>query len=44
MMRDSLEKQYLLGLRFGLSILDEAHKARSKQVGIWQYDLGRLGK
>lgn len=31
MMRDSLEKQYLLGLRFGLSILDEAHKARSKQ-------------
>lgn len=31
MMRDSLEKQYLLGLRYGLVILDEAHKARSRQ-------------
>ncbi|MFC4261122.1 phospholipase D-like domain-containing anti-phage protein [Marinobacter lacisalsi] len=31
MVRDSLEKQYLLGLRFGLVILDEAHKARSRQ-------------
>lgn len=31
MMRDSLEKQHLLGLRFGLVILDEAHKARSRQ-------------
>ncbi|TCA43561.1 helicase [Rhizobium leguminosarum bv. viciae] len=31
MMRDSLEKQHLLGLRFGLIILDEAHKARSRQ-------------
>lgn len=31
MMRDSLEKQYLLGLRFELVILDEAHKARSRQ-------------
>ena len=31
MVRDSLEKQYLLGLRFGLLILDEAHKARSRQ-------------
>lgn len=31
MMRDSLEKQHLLGLRFGVSILDEAHKARSRQ-------------
>jgi len=31
MMRDSLEKQYLLGLRYGLIILDEAHKARSRQ-------------
>ncbi|MGN5154649.1 SNF2-related protein [Aeromonas hydrophila] len=31
MMRDSLEKQYLLGLRFGIAILDEAHKARSRQ-------------
>jgi SNF2 family DNA or RNA helicase len=31
MMRDSLEKQYLLGLRFALVILDEAHKARSRQ-------------
>lgn len=30
MMRDSLEKQHLLGLRFGLVILDEAHKARTK--------------
>lgn len=31
MMRDSLEKDHLLGLRFGLVILDEAHKARSRQ-------------
>ncbi len=33
MLRDSLEKQYLLGLRggFGLAILDEAHKARTRQ-------------
>ncbi|MDF1829968.1 phospholipase D-like domain-containing anti-phage protein, partial [Cycloclasticus pugetii] len=31
MMRDSLEKQHLLGLRYGLAILDEAHKARSRQ-------------
>lgn len=31
MMRDSLEKQHFLGLRFGLVILDEAHKARSRQ-------------
>lgn len=31
MMRDSFEKQHLLGLRYGLTILDEAHKARSRQ-------------
>ena len=31
MMQDSKEKNYLLGLRFGLVILDEAHKARSRQ-------------
>ena len=31
MMRDSMEKQHLLGLRFGLVILDEAHKARRRQ-------------
>lgn len=33
MLRDSLEKQYLLGLRggYGLVILDEAHKARTRQ-------------
>lgn len=31
MMRDSLERQYLLGLRYALVILDEAHKARSRQ-------------
>ncbi|MDN5939462.1 MAG: hypothetical protein L0H83_12485 [Salinisphaera sp.] len=31
MLRESLEKQYLLGLRYGLVILDEAHKARSRQ-------------
>ena len=31
MMRDSLEKQNLLGLRYTLVILDEAHKARSRQ-------------
>jgi hypothetical protein len=31
MVRDSLEKQHLLGLRFGVAILDEAHKARTRQ-------------
>ncbi len=31
MMRDCPEKAHLLGLRFGLVILDEAHKARSQQ-------------
>jgi superfamily II DNA or RNA helicase len=33
MLRDSVEKQYLLGIRggFGLVILDEAHKARTRQ-------------
>lgn len=31
MMRDSDEKQYLLGLNYGLVILDEAHKARTRQ-------------
>lgn len=31
MMRDSLEKQYLLGMHFGVVILDEAHKARTRQ-------------
>jgi len=31
MLRDSAEKQYLLGLRYALIILDEAHKARSRQ-------------
>lgn len=31
MMQESLEKDYLLGMRFGLTILDEAHKARSRQ-------------
>jgi superfamily II DNA/RNA helicase len=31
MMRNSAEKQQLLGLRFGLVILDEAHKARTRQ-------------
>ncbi|MEN8129904.1 MAG: SNF2-related protein, partial [Pseudomonadota bacterium] len=31
MMRDSQEKQHLLGLRYALVILDEAHKARSRQ-------------
>jgi len=31
MLRDSLEKQHLLGLRYALIILDEAHKARSRQ-------------
>lgn len=31
MMRQSLEKEYLLGLRYELIILDEAHKARSRQ-------------
>ncbi len=31
MMRDSLEKQHLLGMRFGVAILDEAHKARTRQ-------------
>jgi hypothetical protein len=31
MMRDSLEKQHLLGLRFGVAIHDEAHKARTRR-------------
>lgn len=31
MMRDSPEKQHLLGLRFGVVILDEAHKARTRR-------------
>ena len=31
MQRDSKEKQYLLGLRYALVVLDEAHKARSRQ-------------
>ncbi|TXH34997.1 MAG: helicase [Burkholderiaceae bacterium] len=31
MMRDSLEKEHLLGMRFGVVILDEAHKARTRQ-------------
>lgn len=31
MMRDCEEKQQLLGLRYALVILDEAHKARSRQ-------------
>lgn len=31
MMRDSLEKQHLLGLSYALVIVDEAHKARSRQ-------------
>lgn len=31
MMRDSLEKQHLLGMRFGVAILDEAHKARTRR-------------
>lgn len=31
MMRDSLERKHLLGLRYGLVILDEAHKARTRQ-------------
>lgn len=31
MMRDSLEKLHLLGMRFGVVILDEAHKARTRQ-------------
>jgi superfamily II DNA or RNA helicase len=31
MMRDSNEKQHLLGLSYGIVILDEAHKARSRQ-------------
>ena len=31
MLRDSLEKQHLLGLNYALVILDEAHKARSRQ-------------
>ncbi len=30
-MRDSLEKQHLLGMHFGVVILDEAHKARTRQ-------------
>ncbi|QCP47930.1 helicase [Trinickia violacea] len=31
MMRDSLEKLHLLGMHFGVVILDEAHKARTRQ-------------
>lgn len=31
MMRDSQEKRHLLGLRFNTVVLDEAHKARSRQ-------------
>ncbi|GHU10646.1 DEAD/DEAH box helicase [Betaproteobacteria bacterium] len=31
MMRASLEKEHLLGMRFGVVILDEAHKARARQ-------------
>lgn len=31
MMRDSPEKRHLLGLHFGTVILDEAHKARTRQ-------------
>jgi SNF2 family DNA or RNA helicase len=31
MMRDSLEKQHLLGMRFGVVIVDEAHKGRTRQ-------------
>ena len=31
MMRDSPEKQHLLEMRFGVVILDEAHKARTRQ-------------
>lgn len=31
MMRDSLEKQHLQGMHFGVVILDEAHKARTRQ-------------
>lgn len=31
MMRDSQEKQHLLGMHFGVVILDEAHKARTRQ-------------
>ena len=31
MMRDSQEKHHLLGLRFSLVVLDEAHKARTRQ-------------
>ncbi|KVC61517.1 helicase [Burkholderia ubonensis] len=31
MMRDSLEKSHLLGMHFGVVILDEAHKARTRQ-------------
>ena len=31
MMRDSLEKQHLVGMRFGVVILDEAHKARTRR-------------
>jgi len=31
MVRDSLEKQHLLGMLFGVVILDEAHKARTRQ-------------
>lgn len=31
MMRHSLEREHLLGMRFGVVILDEAHKARTRQ-------------
>ena len=31
MMRDSVEKECLLGLNYGLLVLDEAHKARTRQ-------------
>ena len=31
LMRDSAEREHLLGLRFGLVILDEAHKARTRR-------------
>ncbi|QUV86538.1 phospholipase D-like domain-containing anti-phage protein [Chloracidobacterium aggregatum] len=32
MMRDAPEKQHLLGLRFGVVVLDEAHKARTRRA------------
>ena len=31
MMRDSMEREHLLGLRYSLVVLDEAHKARTRQ-------------